>query len=270
MMPLATTELGTDAAITGIMEEPMKAAGFNPLWVLIYTSAIMMVLRFFAGPVVKFLTPLGLLASCAALAVVGLYFLSVVQTFAMIFVAATVYGVAKTYFWPTMLGVVAEQFPKGGAVTLNAIAGIGMLTVGIIGGPLIGAMQEDSARVAMKEEMPGVYEQVQKESTYFLGKYTAVDEDKMQQLPAETAESAGELIKSAKQGALAKVTIFPAFMFVCYMILILYFKSKGGYSAVHLTAATHRSHPSHGEGGGIDRDVTADEAIADGLVGPNE
>ncbi|MEM1442148.1 MAG: MFS transporter, partial [Verrucomicrobiota bacterium] len=43
MMPLATTELGTDAAITGIMEEPMKAAGFNPLWVLIYTSAIMMI-----------------------------------------------------------------------------------------------------------------------------------------------------------------------------------------------------------------------------------
>jgi MFS family permease len=270
MMPLATTELGTDGAITGIMEEPMKAAGFNPLWVLIYTSAIMMVLRFFAGPVVKCLTPLGLLASCAALAVVGLYFLSVVQTFAMIFVAATVYGVAKTYFWPTMLGVVAEQFPKGGAVTLNAIAGIGMLTVGIIGGPLIGAMQEDSARVAMTEEMPGVYEQVQKESTYFLGKYTAVDDDKMQQLPAETAESAGELIKSAKQGALAKVTIFPAFMFVCYMILILYFKSKGGYSAVHLTAATDRSHPSHGQGGGVDRDVTADEAIADGMVGPSE
>jgi preprotein translocase subunit SecG len=103
-----------------------------------------------------------------------------------------------------------------------------------------------------------------------LGKYTAVDDDKMQQLPAETAESAGELIKSAKQGALAKVTIFPAFMFVCYMILILYFKSKGGYSAVHLTAATDRSHPSHGQGGGVDRDVTADEAIADGMVGPSE
>ncbi|MEM9283927.1 MAG: MFS transporter, partial [Verrucomicrobiota bacterium] len=48
MMPLATTELGTDGAITGIMEEPMMAAGFNPLWVLIYTSLIMMILRFFA------------------------------------------------------------------------------------------------------------------------------------------------------------------------------------------------------------------------------
>lgn len=270
MMPLATTELGTDGAITGIMEEPMKAAGFNPLWVLIYTSAIMMVLRFFAGPVVKALTPLGLLASCAALAIVGLYFLSFVQTMAMIFAAATVYGIAKTYFWPTMLGVVAEQFPKGGAVTLNAIAGIGMLTVGIIGGPLIGAMQEDSARVSMEANMPGTYDQVKKDSTYFLGEYTAVDDEKLSALPDETKAEATELSETAKQGALAKVTVFPAFMLACYIILILYFKSRGGYTAVHLGAATDTTHPSHGHGGGIDRNVTADEAIADGLVGPNE
>jgi MFS family permease len=269
MMPLATTELGTDGAITGIMEEPMVAAGFNPLWVLIYTSAIMMVLRFFAGPVVRLLTPLGLLAVCAGLAVGGLYWLSTVETLGMIFVAATLYGVAKTYFWPTMLGVVAEQFPKGGAVTLNAIAGIGMLTVGIIGGPLIGKMQEDSARVAVTEQMPGVYEQIQKESDYFLGKYTAVDDDKLKALAAEQTEQAGEVIKSAKQGALAKVVVFPLFMLVCYLILIAYFKSQGGYSAVHLGAATDRSHPSHGEGGGVDHDVTADEAIADGMVGPS-
>jgi MFS family permease len=269
MMPLATTELGTDGAITGIMEEPMVAAGFNPLWVLIYTSAIMMVLRFFAGPVVRLLTPLGLLAVCAALAVGGLYWLSTVETLAMIFVAATFYGVAKTYFWPTMLGVVAEQFPKGGAVTLNAIAGIGMLTVGIIGGPLIGKMQEDSARVAVTEQMPGVYEQVQKESEYFLGKYTAVDDDKLKALAAEQAEQAGGVIKSAKQGALAKVVVFPLFMLVCYLILIAYFQTQGGYSAVHLGAAGDLTHPSHGEGGGVDHDVTADEAIADGMVGPS-
>ena len=43
MMPLATTELGTDGAISGIMEKPMVEAGFDPLWVLIYTSAIMCV-----------------------------------------------------------------------------------------------------------------------------------------------------------------------------------------------------------------------------------
>ncbi|MGK0154872.1 MAG: MFS family permease, partial [Neolewinella sp.] len=76
MMPLATTELGTDGAITGIMEQPLKDLGQNPLWVLIYTSAIMCVLRFFAGPIVKRLTPLGLLATCAVLATLGLFALS--------------------------------------------------------------------------------------------------------------------------------------------------------------------------------------------------
>lgn len=237
MMPLATTELGTDGVITGIMEEPMKAAGFNPLWVLIYTSAIMMVLRFCSGPVVNALTPLGLLASCCLLAIVGLYFLSLAQGLVMIFAAATVYGVAKTYFWPTMLGVVAEQFPKGGAVTLNAIAGIGMLTVGIVALPLLGAMQEDSAKVAVEQNMPGTYAEIQKNSRYFMGEYTAVDEEKLATLPTEQQEQVGELIKSAKQGSLAKVTIFPAFMFLCYVGLLLYFRARGGYRPVELVAA---------------------------------
>ena len=145
MIPLATTELGTDGAISGLMEEPMKEAGYNPLWVLIYTSAIMMVLRFwFAGPIVGKLGPLGLLATSAVLAIAGLYLLALLLGLTAIFIFATLYGFGKTFFWPTTLGVVSEQCPKGGALTLNAIAGIGMLAVGILGGPVIGKMAEDS------------------------------------------------------------------------------------------------------------------------------
>ncbi len=229
MMPLATTELGTDGAISGIMEEPMTAAGYSSLWVLIYTSAIMMVLRFFAGPVVKALTPLGLLATCAALAIVGLYCLSFTQTFVTIFAAATLYGIAKTYFWPTMLGVVAEQFPKGGALTLNAIAGIGMLTVGIVGGPLIGNMQENSAKLALDAKKPGIYQSVSSEDKYILGKYTAVNASKVAALPEAEKEEVETIVKNAKQSALANVAIFPAIMLACYILLIVYFNSKGGY-----------------------------------------
>jgi MFS family permease len=238
MMPLATTELGTDGAISGIMEKPMEAAGYSPLWVLIYTSGIMMVLRFFAGPVVKALTPLGLLATCAALAIVGLYWLSFAQTVVAIFVAATVYGIAKTYFWPTMLGVVAEQYPKGGALTLNAIAGIGMLTVGVLGGPLIGKMQEDSAKVAIDEKLPGVYAQIQTspDPTYFLGTYQAIDDDKVKAMPEEKSQEVTKVVSVAKQGALAKVIVFPIFMLVCYIGMILYFQSIGGYKPVDAAA----------------------------------
>ena len=57
MMPQATTELGTNGWITALMEDPMKAAGYNSAWVLVYTSAIMLVLRFVAGPLIHKFSP---------------------------------------------------------------------------------------------------------------------------------------------------------------------------------------------------------------------
>ncbi|MEM9445248.1 MAG: MFS transporter [Verrucomicrobiota bacterium] len=229
MMPLATTELGTDGWISALMEKPMHAAGWDPTWVLVYTSAIMMVLRFFAGPVIKMFGPLGLLALCSGLAIVGLYLLSFATAVVFIFVAATIYGVAKTYFWPTMLGVVAEQTPKGGALTLNAIAGIGMLTVGILGGPFIGYLQETSVTSAIKKEMPAIYENVTKENDYLLGNYVALDAGSVEKLPEAQQTELGEIREKETQGALAKMAVFPAFMLVCYIGLILFFKSRGGY-----------------------------------------
>jgi len=59
-----------------------------------------------------------------------------------VFLAATLYAFGKTFFWPTTLGVVSEQFPKGGALMLNAIAGVGMISVGTIGNPAIGTLQD--------------------------------------------------------------------------------------------------------------------------------
>ena len=236
MIPLATTELGTDGAISGLMEEPMKAAGYNGLWVLIYTSAIMMVLRFwFAGPIVNALGPLGLLATSAVLAVAGLFLLSSASGLTMIFIFATLYGFGKTFFWPTTLGVVSEQCPKGGALTLNAIAGIGMLAVGILGGPVIGKMAEDSVKASIEEATDAeTYSSISNESTYFLGDYTAVDAGKIGDLAEEKQEVVKESIQKGKQGSLASVAIFPVFMLICYLALIFHFKSKGGYKPVEI------------------------------------
>src|SRR3954454_24788364 len=160
MMPLATTEIGTDGWITGIMEEVAKGK-FHPGWVLVHTSAIMMVLPFFAGPIVHNLSPVPLLALSAVLAIVGLYTLSL-TTGLMIFAAATLYALGKTFFWPTMLGVVSEQMPKGGALTLNAISGIGMLAVGTLGFPFIGVLQSSreiqaiTSSAELKKDIPGL------------------------------------------------------------------------------------------------------------------
>jgi MFS family permease len=236
MIPLATTELGTDGAITGLMKEPLEAAGQHPLLVLIYTSAIMMILRFwFAGPIVAKLGPLGLLATSAVLAIAGLYLLSTASGLFAVFACATLYGFGKTFFWPTTLGVVSEQCPKGGALTLNAIAGIGMLAVGILGGPVIGKMTEDSIKVSVEQATSAeTYTSVSKDSTYFLGAYTAVDAEKVEALSADQKSKVEESIKTGKQGSLASVAVFPFFMLVCYIALILYFKNKGGYKPVEL------------------------------------
>lgn len=231
MIPLATTELGTDGAIGGIMEEEMAKIGSSGLWVLIYTSAIMCVLRFFAGPIVAKFGPLGLLALSSAIAAIGLFWLSGASGLAVIFAAATLYGIGKTFFWPTILGVVAEQTPKGGALTLNAISAIGMLSVGIVGGPWIGAQTEKTAQASIEESKPGIYESVSKSDKYFLGEYKALDAAKIATLDEDAASEVQHLADGAKQKALSRIAVLPILMLIVFLGVIFYFRSKGGYKA---------------------------------------
>ncbi len=240
MMPQATTELGTNGWITELMEDPMKAAGYNAAWVLVYTSAIMLVLRFCAGPLIHKFSPPGLLLTCSALAGLGILALS--QTahagVAMIFAAATIFGVGITFFWPTILGLTSEQCPKGGALTLNAMGGIGMLAVGILGTPFLGYMQESSTTQQLRATDPALYQQVTVKKEYLLGGYEAIDPDKRAAITDE--KLLGE-IKSAettgKFSALGKMAMFPFFTFACYLALLVYFKSRGGYKPVKIGEA---------------------------------
>ncbi|MBI2809060.1 MAG: MFS transporter [Planctomycetes bacterium] len=252
MMPLATTEIGTDGWITDIMKPIAEANGFHSGWVLVYTSVIMMVLRFFAGPIVHALSPLPLLAVSAFLAIIGLYTLSF-SAGMLIFVAATLYGIGKTFFWPTMLGVVSEQTPKGGALTLNAISGIGMLAVGVLGFPYIGTLQADKSIQALvasqeiKTALPNLVKDgkltvVEDKNIYEIINYKALSNDKIKDqintLPIERREGVQKAIDNAidesKQGALANMVIFPVIMLIGYGILIGYFQMRGGYQQVHL------------------------------------
>ncbi|MDH3648722.1 MAG: MFS transporter [Saprospiraceae bacterium] len=239
MTILATTELGVDSWITSLMETEMGALGLQAGWVLIYTSAIMAVLRLFAsGPLVKALTPLGLLAVCAALAAIGLVFLSKAAGVAIL-LAATLYGIGKTFFWPTTLGIVAEQFPKGGALTLNAIAGVGMLAVGIVGNPFLGNFQDkqiDKQLLVYDQSNTTSYHDdyvtVDKKSVF--GSYKSLDLDKLEAAPEADKEVIMNVQNTAKKGALATVAIFPIIMLICYLGLIFYFRSKGGYKQVDI------------------------------------
>ena len=238
MIPLAITELGTDSWITDLMTPAMADIGIQAGWVLVYTSAIMFVLRFFAGPIVHKVSPLGLLAICSIIAAAGLFLLSR-SSGVMILAAATIYGLGKTFFWPTMLGVVAERFPKGGALTLNITGGLGMIAAGVIGAGILGFIQDSSIEKGIKKydatnntSLSNNYVTVEKTSVF--GDYRAIDQQKISAASADELATITGVQQKAKKEALQNIVIFPVIMFISYMALILYFKRKGGYHAVVL------------------------------------
>jgi MFS family permease len=150
-------ELGTDSwigKITGaIMDSKQRG-----LMLFVYTSSLMFALRFFAGPIVERTSPLGLLFASGILGATGLTLLGNATTVGFCVLAATVYACGKTFLWPTMLAVVSEQFPRGGAITIGAIGGVGMLSAGLLGGPGIGFKQDYFASSSLKRTDPAVYD----------------------------------------------------------------------------------------------------------------
>ena len=238
-------ELGTDSWIVNIMD---NALGGKGLFILLYTSTLMFVLRFFAGPIVHRINPLGLLFLSAVLATVGLYALGSFATLIAIMVAATVYAVGKTFFWPTMLAVVSERFPKGGALTLGAIGGVGMLSAGLLGGPGLGYTQDKYASENLAQASPALYEEYKaSEPNGFLffpavqgldGSLTGAVLAKAKD-PAVTLDADDQTVKDSTfyggQMALKVTAAVPAFMALGYLLLLLYFKSQGGYKALSVS-----------------------------------
>ena len=138
MIPLAITELGTDSWITEILTPAMTDLGLNAGWVLVYAMTLVLVLRLFAGPLVHRFSPLGLLAISALVAVAGLLLLSVAAARWLSCSRPRCTASARRSSGRRRSEWSSEQSPKGGAITMNVVAGIGMLGAGVIGGPLIG------------------------------------------------------------------------------------------------------------------------------------
>ena len=255
MFLLATTELGTDGWIQDIMRSVLDSQTQGSLF-LVYTAAIMFVLRFFAGPIVHRISPLGLLAACSAIAAGGLFWLgNAGASVGMLFLAATFYGIGKTFFWPTTLGVVSELYPRGGALLLNAISGVGMIAVGTIGMTAIGTIQDADFNRVVQREAPEVYDDVVKTKPGLFAEYQHVDKNKFKEagLSDVQIKELGRREAQTKQNALTKIAVLPVIMCVCYLILIGYFISRGGYRAEVLTGYAAR-----------------DEKFTGGVTGPVE
>jgi fucose permease len=126
MFGTAITELFTGQWIDVLL----RSVTDNALLVLTLTTGIMVIGRGLAEPVVHRFSPQGVLLMSAVLSVLGLYLLGH-TTGNMIFVGALAFGMGVCYFWPTMIGFVAENLPRTGAVGLNFMGGAGMFAVSL-------------------------------------------------------------------------------------------------------------------------------------------
>jgi MFS family permease len=144
MWMTASTEVAPGQWIPSLIT---NLTGMQGILILIYTAGLAFVLRFFAGGLAHRMSPIALLTISAALSALGLYALSTIHTTVQAFLAATVFGVGTAYFWPTMLSVTSEQFPRGGAFLLALMGGAGNLAIAFVL-PVIGGWYDAEGAAA--------------------------------------------------------------------------------------------------------------------------
>ena len=264
---VGAVELGTDNWIQNITGNILTSQ--EGKWLFVFTSMLMFALRFCADFIEKRigLSPVGILLTCAVLACVGLNLTSGIASFGGALLALTVYAVGKTFFWPTMLAVASDRFPRAGAVAISIMGGIGMMSAGLIGAPGLGYAKDRFAGEALKAADPSAFDRYKADKpSKFLplvfGEATGLDGKKLGEAQKQLDDIRKELAEAGNTdpaAAIAKLTpqeravheasiegdrktlvadsAIPASMAAIYLVLLVYFKSIGGYKPVHIDAA---------------------------------
>jgi MFS family permease len=265
---VGAVELGTDGWIQNITGNILTTKQGTLLFV--FTSAVMFSLRFCADFIEKRigLSPLGILLTCAILACIGLNLASGIAAFGGAMGALLVYAVGKTFFWPTMLAVASDRFPRTGAVAISIMGGIGMMSAGLIGSPGLGYAKDRFASEALQNNDAQVYaaNKVAEPKGWLIFKpVNAIDGKKLGEVQQKLQTARAELAKTGvadPKAALDKLTpeeraiyegsiqgdrktlkadsFIPATMAVMYLLILLYFKSIGGYKPVHIVPVTEQ------------------------------
>ncbi len=241
MIPVATAELGTDGWIKGLMTPVLEGMEVNPAFALVFSAFIMLILRIFAGGILKFFSPPGLLCVSGIFSAIGLYWLSG-ATGSAIFVAFVLYALGQTYYWPCVLGFVSERYPQGGALTLNTVSAIGLLSAGIIGTPILGAAFDQATQTRVAAEAPYFAEATTVDGSFMWMKHKKIDpSQKAAFLHAKTKADSVALTtvfddskEAAGRDVLAYAARFPIILLVAFGLIALWFRAQGGYKPVQL------------------------------------
>lgn len=191
-----------------------------------------------------------------------------IASFAGALLALTVYGIGKTFFWPTMLAVASDRFPRTGAVAISIMGGIGMMSAGLIGSPGLGYAKDRFAGEALQQSNPAVYEayKAEKPSKFLVfAEATGLDGKKFGDISTKLGKLREDVVKAGgdpktavdqltpeervvheasiagDRKTLKADSVIPAIMAVIYLLLLLYFKAIGGYKPVHIEGAGHES-----------------------------
>ena len=240
---VGAVELGTDSWIENITGNLFTPAEGKLLF--FYTSFIMFSLRFCAEFIEKKigLSPIGLLVTASLIAFGGLTLASSMTTTTAALIALGIYALGKTFFWPTMLAVVGDRFPRSGAVAMSIMGGIGMLSAGLIGGPGLGYAKDRFTAESLQKEAPAVYASAKASSEtkfLFLAPATAVAGEKLEaaKKAKDTATADQKAIVAANQAGdratLKADSYVPLAMAAIFLALLFYFKSIGGYRALKI------------------------------------
>jgi MFS family permease len=228
MLLTAATELAPQGMQSLVLE---KTAGMNGTFVLIYTSAMMFVLRHFAGPIAHRLSPVGMLTGSALLSAIGLFALSFAYDFWTAIAAATIYGLGIVYFWPTMLGVTAERFPRGGAFLLGLMGCIGNLAVGTAQ-PMMGRVNDQITFAAIPSDVQ------QRILVVKPGEEAAekvIDEAKVKGLPEDQLKVVQDGQREGAKWSFRYVSALPVLLVFIFGAIALADRARGGYKPEVLT-----------------------------------
>jgi len=122
----AITEFGPSQWATLVLAK----SGAQPMLILALTFGIAAVGRYFGGEFVHKFDQTGVLLGSAILSALGIYLFSTL-TGSVVYAAAIIYAMGVCYFWPNMIGFVAEKIPKSGAIGMSVVGACGMFSTSI-------------------------------------------------------------------------------------------------------------------------------------------
>ena len=137
MWMTAATELGPGQWMSNIFNDVMRSSAHAGILVLVWVNGIMYLIRQFLAAAAHRISPVALIAATAVPAASGLFLFGMARTPFTAFAAAALFAAGTAFWWPTMLGITSERFPRGGALLLAVIGATGAIS-SAIAGPMMG------------------------------------------------------------------------------------------------------------------------------------